>query len=251
MHGYDVVDHQSVNEGWWAGGNRHSLRAYMSCTWTGARHVPNHMSVAKENVCGMSRNGRHHATSFFDIDWDPSELKLRDKILLPYSRPVGRELSAGKIKVLRQGTLSHRITIRPSGSTAFLSQILGKAADSPVPIHSHSCRSHSRLPAPDSTDRQRCNMRVIATRLYCVLCSIACATKSARHANGRCAIEDLNNNADAWMSSSTHRISSRLSRTGDQELGYRRFFDVNSLVGLRVEREHVFDESTRSFCSGR
>ena len=30
-------------------------------------------------------------------------------------------------------------------------------------------------------------------------------------------------------------------RTADQELGYRRFFDVNSLVGVRVERAHVFD----------
>jgi (1->4)-alpha-D-glucan 1-alpha-D-glucosylmutase len=34
-------------------------------------------------------------------------------------------------------------------------------------------------------------------------------------------------------------------RTADQELGYRRFFDVNSLVGLRMERPHVF-EATHS-----
>src|SRR6185437_6402486 len=31
-------------------------------------------------------------------------------------------------------------------------------------------------------------------------------------------------------------------KTADQQLGYRRFFDVNSLIGLRVEREHVFEE---------
>jgi (1->4)-alpha-D-glucan 1-alpha-D-glucosylmutase len=34
-------------------------------------------------------------------------------------------------------------------------------------------------------------------------------------------------------------------RTADQELGYRRFFDVNSLVALRVERPHVFDATHR------
>ncbi len=34
-------------------------------------------------------------------------------------------------------------------------------------------------------------------------------------------------------------------RTADQELGYRRFFDVNTLVGLRVERPHVFDATHR------
>ena len=30
-------------------------------------------------------------------------------------------------------------------------------------------------------------------------------------------------------------------RTADQELGYRRFFDVNTLIGLRIERPHVFE----------
>ena len=32
-------------------------------------------------------------------------------------------------------------------------------------------------------------------------------------------------------------------KTADQQLGYRRFFDVNTLIGLRVEREFVFDET--------
>src|ERR1019366_1224532 len=32
-------------------------------------------------------------------------------------------------------------------------------------------------------------------------------------------------------------------KTADQQLGYRRFFDVSTLIGLRVEREHVFEET--------
>ncbi|HEY4009881.1 MAG TPA: malto-oligosyltrehalose synthase, partial [Acidobacteriaceae bacterium] len=32
-------------------------------------------------------------------------------------------------------------------------------------------------------------------------------------------------------------------KTADQQLGYRRFFDVNTLIGLRVEREYVFEET--------
>ena len=39
-------------------------------------------------------------------------------------------------------------------------------------------------------------------------------------------------------------------RTADQELGYRRFFDVNTLVGLRVERPHVFEPLTAAFLTG-
>ena len=35
----------------------------------------------------------------------------------------------------------------------------------------------------------------------------------------------------------------RTGRRQTRSLGYRRFFDVNSLIGLRMEREHVFDET--------
>jgi (1->4)-alpha-D-glucan 1-alpha-D-glucosylmutase len=55
------------------------------------------------------------------------------------------------------------------------------------------------------------------------------------------AVEELNQDADSldqFLDEQNYRLA--FWRTADQELGYRRFFDVTSLIGLRVEREHVF-----------
>ena len=55
---------------------------------------------------------------------------------------------------------------------------------------------------------------------------------------------ELNENKDAlddFLNQQNYRLA--YWKTADQQLGYRRFFDVNSLIGLRVEREHVFEET--------
>ena len=55
------------------------------------------------------------------------------------------------------------------------------------------------------------------------------------------AVDELNKNIDA-LDALLNLQNYRLAywRTADQELGYRRFFDINSLIGVRVERPHVF-----------
>ena len=58
------------------------------------------------------------------------------------------------------------------------------------------------------------------------------------------AVAELNGNIDALddiLTAQNFRLA--FWRTSDQELGYRRFFDVNSLIGLRMEREYVFEET--------
>ncbi len=57
-------------------------------------------------------------------------------------------------------------------------------------------------------------------------------------------IAELNANLDAlddFLSQQYYRLA--YWKTADQQLGYRRFFDVNTLIGLRMEREHVFEET--------
>ena len=59
-------------------------------------------------------------------------------------------------------------------------------------------------------------------------------------------VERANGDPDA-LDQLLERQNYRLSfwRTAARDLGYRRFFDVNSLVGLRMERRHVFDDTHR------
>ena len=68
---------------------------------------PNHMSLGKENsywwdVLENGTSSRY--ASFFDIDWQPQEERLRDKVLVPIlGDQYGRVLQAGGIKVVRRG----------------------------------------------------------------------------------------------------------------------------------------------------
>jgi (1->4)-alpha-D-glucan 1-alpha-D-glucosylmutase len=56
------------------------------------------------------------------------------------------------------------------------------------------------------------------------------------------AVDAMNSDADA-LDELLNQQQFRLAywRTSGQELGYRRFFDVNNLIGLRMERPHVFE----------
>jgi (1->4)-alpha-D-glucan 1-alpha-D-glucosylmutase len=57
-------------------------------------------------------------------------------------------------------------------------------------------------------------------------------------------VAELNGNLDAlddFLNQQNYRLA--YWKTADQQLSYRRFFDVNTLIGLRVEREYVFEET--------
>src|ERR1700744_1816374 len=107
MHGYDVVDHRRVNEE--LGGEAAHEKFSKTLGENGLGQVldivPNHMSLGEQNrywwdVLENGTNSRY--ASFFDIDWNSAEERLRDKGLVPIlGDQYGRVLKAGGIKVLR------------------------------------------------------------------------------------------------------------------------------------------------------
>ena len=119
MHGYDVVDHRKVNEE--LGGEEAHERFCKRLGESGLGQVldivPNHMSLGAQNrywwdVLENGTNSRY--ASFFDIDWNSSEERLRDKVLVPIlPDQYGRVLSAGGIVVLRR--TGARFTVEARG----------------------------------------------------------------------------------------------------------------------------------------
>ena len=88
MHGYDVVDHRKVNEelGGAEGHERFCKRLNELGLGQVLDVVPNHMALGKENrywwdVLENGTSSRY--ASFFDIDWNSAEERLRDKVLVP------------------------------------------------------------------------------------------------------------------------------------------------------------------------
>ena len=253
MHGYDVVDHRRVNEelGGGAAHERFCKRLEKCGLGQVLDIVPNHMSLGAENkywwdVLENGTNSRY--ASFFDIDWNSSEERLRDKVLVPVlAEQYGRALSAGKVVVKRKGA---RFTVEAAGQTfpvspASLSMILGKAAEyAKSDALNFVSASFARLPSPDFWDRRTILARHRDKKvLHGLLDRLGREDEGVSEAIDR-VVSEVNSSVDAldeFLSQQFYRLA--YWRTADQQLGYRRFFDVNTLIGLRVEREFVFDET--------
>ena len=253
MHGYDVVDHSRVNEE--LGGSVAHERFCKRLGENGLGQVldivPNHMSLGRENrywwdVLENGASSRY--ASFFDIDWQPYEERLRNKVLVPVlADQYGRVLESGGICVVRHGT---DFTVETSGQVLpvapqSLAPVLMRAAEIAKSDTLHFlAASFGRLPAPDYADRAtslaRHRDKQVLKGLLARLCLEEPAVGDALYQ----AVAGLNENKDAldeFLNQQNYRIA--YWKTADQQLGYRRFFDINTLIGLRVERKHVFDET--------
>jgi len=252
-HGYDVVDHRRVNEE--LGGVEAHRRFCARLAEVGLGQVldivPNHMSLGRENhywwdVLENGTSSRY--ASFFDIDWQPQEERLRDKVLVPVlADQYGRVLQAGDIKVARKdnrfvvGAASQEFPVSPLSLPAILVRAAEYAKSDTL---NFLAASYGRLPVPEYWDR-----RLILARhrdklvLDGLLQRVCFEEANVCEAINR-SVNELNANLDGlddFLNQQNYRLS--YWKTADQQLGYRRFFDVNTLIGLRIEREHVFEET--------
>ena len=253
MHGYDVVDHTRVNQelGGEDAHGRFCARLGEAKLGQVLDIVPNHMSLGRENrfwwdVLENGESSRY--ASFFDIDWQPYEERLRNKVLVPVlGDQYGRVLESGEIKILRQ---ENRFLVEVPGqmlpvSPQSLQVILGRAAEkAKSDTLNFLAASYGRLPAPEYADRRVILARHRDTKVLHGLLSRLCAEENAICLAIDEALSELNadtNAMDDFLNQQNYRLA--YWKTADQQLGYRRFFDVNTLIGLRMEREHVFEET--------
>jgi len=250
MHGYDVVDHERPNDEL---GGESGLKQFMSkLKELGLGQVldivPNHMAIGPYNrywwdVLENGPSSRY--ADWFDIDWHSSEVKLQNKVLIPIlGDQYGRILSAGQIKLEQDGDvfrfryMAHTLPVAPRS----LSNVLWKAGEfAHDDMLNFIADSFSRLPAPDSTDREIVSARHRDKAVINGLLKRLCEERKEACMAIAQAVYEFNQNIDA-LDEMLNQQNYRLAywRTADQELGYRRFFDVNTLIGLRTEREHVF-----------
>jgi (1->4)-alpha-D-glucan 1-alpha-D-glucosylmutase len=110
------------------------------------------------------------------------------------------------------------------------------------PTLSFIADSLARLPLPDSSDQDLVAARHRDKTVLFELLQRFCKEEPGASQAIAMAVNDLNNDHDA-LDSILNLQNYRLAywRTADQDLGYRRFFDINTLIGLRVERQHVFN----------
>jgi (1->4)-alpha-D-glucan 1-alpha-D-glucosylmutase len=250
QHGYDVVDQQKVNSE--LGGEEGHARFCARLKELGLGQVldivPNHMATGEQNRYwwDMLENGpSSQFATWFDIDWNSPEVKLQNKVLIPVlGGQYGQVLSAGELSIQYDGDsfqiryFDHAFPLSPRSLAIPLSRA---ARHIDAPTLNFIADSLARLPLPQpGEDEMAAARHRDKTVLYDLLHRFCRETPGASEAIVR-AVTELNGAPDA-LDAILNLQNYRLAywRTADQELGYRRFFDINSLVGVRVERLHVF-----------
>ncbi|HQT67311.1 MAG: malto-oligosyltrehalose synthase [Rhodospirillales bacterium 20-60-12] len=228
-HGYDIVDHRAINPEL---GGEPAFRRFVAALRAQGMGiivdiVPNHMGVGGADngwwldLLEWGQASRY--ANFFDIDWTPPDPALNGKILAPFlGAPYGECLDAGEIKLkfdAATGSIAahygeHVLPITPPDYPRLLPGLL-------PPWHAarHAGRQAARIKA-DLLSRD-------AGLIDAALARFDPATETGR----------------AQLHALLERQHYRLAwwRAAADEINWRRFFDVTSLAGLRVELPAVFD----------
>jgi (1->4)-alpha-D-glucan 1-alpha-D-glucosylmutase len=251
MHGYNVVDHEKVNEelGGEEGHRRFCERLKELELGQVLDIVPNHMATGPGNPYwwDVLENGpSSRYANWFDIDWHSSEVKLQNKILIPVlGDQYGRVLSANQLKIVQQCGLfrvhymENQFPLAPRSLAIPLSKAAQYADNAKL---SFIAESLARLPIPEPADRELVLSRHRDKTVIYELLRRLCEEQPDIPTAITKAVDDLNRDHDSLdevLNLQHYRLA--YWRTADQELGYRRFFDINTLIGLRVERPDVFD----------
>ena len=250
QHGYDVVDHQRVNAE--IGGEEGHARFGAALQQLGMGQVldivPNHMATGPENLYwwDVLENGpSSRFSTWFDIDWNSPEVKLQNKILIPVlGGQYGQILSAGQLVLdysrgaFQARYMEHEFPLSPRSLSiplAFAAKRLN------APTLNFIADSLARLPQPEPGEDEAVAARHRDKLVLYDLLQRFCNETAGSTESITQVVRDLNRDIDA-LDAIFDLQHYRLAywRTADQELGYRRFFDINSLIGLRVERPHVF-----------
>ncbi|HKD66377.1 MAG TPA: malto-oligosyltrehalose synthase [Candidatus Binataceae bacterium] len=252
-HGYDVVDyHLSHDLGGTAGHERLSAALRDSGMGKILDIVPNHMAITgRENPWwwDVLENGpASRYSAYFDVDWAPPEARLRNAVLLPVlGDHYGRVLEAGEIKLVREGgdfTFRYHERTFPVAARS-LDTMLARAAQR-CGNDELAFIADSLTALPFATDTDTANLRrrqrdvavlkAVIGRLIQSSPDVAAAIDET--------VGEFNADHDllhAMLERQNYRLA--FWRAAGRDLGYRRFFDISNLIGLRMENEQVFNDT--------
>jgi (1->4)-alpha-D-glucan 1-alpha-D-glucosylmutase len=239
-HGYDIVDHTSINPEL---GGEDALRRLVAALRERSMGlildtVPNHMGIGNDNALWQDvlEWGRQSPyAQFFDIDWDPPDATLRGRLLAPFlGDSYGAVLERNELKLIfdpAQGRLfidyfGNRYPVAPRDYAAVLLTEGGRLET--------VARGFADLPSAQQQMREAFD---------------AGRAELRRPDNAQAIAEALvpYNAPDALGHENLHRLLDRQNyrlawwRAASDEINWRRFFDVNSLAGIRVEIPEVFE----------
>ncbi len=251
-HGYDIVDHTQLNPE--LGGEA----AFERLSQTLKQHdlglildfVPNHMGVHfADNPWWLDvlewGSASPHAASF-DIDWELLPWRARGGVLLPIiGSSYGAALEKGEIELrydAGEGSFSawyfeHRLPIAPQRYGEMLRSIVREAgAESEAAgkhlLHLALRHTGPRRPSRDDAPAFKAELKRIAGGADVIARGLNAYRAGPERSPQTLALHHL-------LERQHYKLGQW--RLASSEINYRRFFDVNSLAGLRVEDAGTFD----------
>jgi (1->4)-alpha-D-glucan 1-alpha-D-glucosylmutase len=287
-HGYDISNHNALNA---EIGTEDDYNAFVAALHERGMGqvldvVPNHMGIGHSNRWwdDILENGPASPyAGFFDIDWYSSlKPELHEKVLLPMlGDPYGKALESGQLTLhYEAGAFTihyfrHRFPVDPGTYGRVLGHRLddllrkeerpkeGSDSIPPSEIEYQSILTAiAHLPPRSATDpvrsaeRQR-EKEVIKRRLAALLDADpavrAHVERNVGEFNGRPGEPHSFDLLDGLLDAQAYRLS--YWRVAADEINYRRFFDVNELAALGMDKREVFDAThalvMRLVCEGK
>ena len=247
MHGYDVIDPTRINPE--LGGEPALRRLVEALRREGMGLlldiVSNHMAVGGSGNAWwldvLEWGRRSPYAQFFDIEWNSPDPLLEGQLLVPFlGCDYGEALQQGTIPLrldVEQGALyaehyEHRFPITPPS----YGEVLRLSDDPDLRSLAQHFDALKTEPAPYQAARQ------LRTELAELLQDSAIRER----------LENAIQRYDSTTEEGFRRLHGLLERqnyrlaswrTAGDDINWRRFFDINELGGLRVERPVVFEET--------
>lgn len=268
QHGYDIIDHTSLNPELGSPEDFEALLDTLEQYGMGVLLdlVPNHMGVmGADNRWWLDvlENGlASDKAEYFDIDWQPVKPELKGKVQVPVlGDHYGVVLESGWLKLVFDADagefsvwyFQHRFPVDPKEYPQILThriELLGARLgpehpdfleyQSLVTAFSHlpsSCESDPARRAERARDKEiyKRHLAELAARNSDILFFLRENVELFNAIPGETESLLL---LDRLLSAQPYRLA--YWRVAADEINYRRFFDINDLAALRMEREEVF-----------
>lgn len=267
QHGYDITNHSKLND---EVGTFEELEAYVKTLRSRKMGlildiVPNHMYIvdsANHWWNNILENGPSSPyADYFDIDWSAGRESMHNKVLFPLlDQQYGESLENQVPQIIyKEGSFLVQLPYvllptDPSSWLILLEPISEKASKELPPQHPDVQELESILTAlkhlPDTTvkeidkieERQR--EKEIIKRRLCDLANLnSTIFKTIMHHLS--ALNGIKNDPhsvdhlEEFLKLQPYRLS--FWRVANEEINYRRFFDVFEFAGIRMENPKVFE----------
>lgn len=273
MHGYDIANHNEINPEIGSQDDYEAMveelhRLGMSQILD---TVPNHMGIGEPgNTWWMDvlENGRSSLyAAFFDVDWEPINPKLTNKVLLPtLGEQYGTVLENKELQINfnpAEGnfTLHYYESVFPVNPRSYslildldkeqLVEELGAESEATLEYQS-ILTAISHLPFHYETEREKIlelnREKEIIKRRLAALSTLEPRVqkfieRNVTIFNGEAGQPRSFDLLDNLMDQQPYRLS--FWRVAAEEINYRRFFDVNELAAVRIDQLPVFRETHR------